>query len=42
MKDCCRTEGTEPRQPNKNWLKWLIYAAVVLALAFVALQQVNH
>ncbi|CAM3743620.1 hypothetical protein POKO110462_18005 [Pontibacter korlensis] len=42
MKECCRTGDEEPRQPKQNWQKWILYAALLLAVVFVALQQVNH
>ncbi|WP_299759139.1 hypothetical protein [uncultured Pontibacter sp.] len=42
MKNCCKTENTAPHKPKQNWLKWFIYAAVILAIVFVALQQINY
>ncbi|WP_262502624.1 hypothetical protein [Pontibacter flavimaris] len=39
MKECCRTGDTEPRKPKQNWLKWLLYLVLLLALGLVFFEQ---
>ena len=39
MKECCRTGDEQPPKKKNNWMKWLLYLIIFLALGLVMFEQ---